>query len=200
MLSYIGNGDYCFSNSLHMSLLGSGVPIESLPLTSFLECLSTMPFGYTYFKEAELFFFSGPNPDLGLTRAIEMLGWTCTLESGGDEEEAWERLRAAVQHGPVLIGPVNMGYLTYNPNHPYLLGADHYILVLSIEEDYVQVHDPKGFPCAALPMENLLKAWRAEGMDLVYTDEPYTMRTALVNVEGSSKNVGSSVSSGNCKP
>jgi hypothetical protein len=72
-----------------------------------------------------------------------------------------------------------MGYLTYNPNHPYLLGADHYIVVLSVEEDHALVHDPKGFPCAALSVENLLKAWRAKGLDLTYTDEPYTMRTAF---------------------
>ncbi|HEX6556679.1 MAG TPA: hypothetical protein VF026_28220 [Ktedonobacteraceae bacterium] len=187
MLPYIGSGDYCFSNSLHMSLLASGAPAESLPSTGFLECLTTMPFGYTYFKEAELFFFSGPNPDLGLTRAIETLGWTCTLERGGDEGEALARLRAAVQRGPVLIGPVNMGYLTYNPNHAYLLGADHYIVVLSMEEDHVLVHDPKGFPCTALPVENLLKAWRAEKLDLVYTDEPYTMRTAFRPGEASSR-------------
>ena len=187
MQPYIGSGDYCFSNSLHMSLLGSGAPAESLPSTGFLECLTTLPFGYTYFKEAELFFFSGPNPDLGLTRAIETLGWTCKLERGGDEGEAFARLRAAVQHAPVLIGPLNMGYLTYNPNHPYLLGTDHYIVVLSIEEDHVLVHDPKGFPCAALPVENLLKAWRAEGVDLVYTDEPYTMRTAFRPIQASSR-------------
>ncbi|GHO82412.1 hypothetical protein [Dictyobacter formicarum] len=185
MLPYIGSGDYCFANSLHMSLLGSGAPPESLPPTGFLECLTTLPFGYTYFKEAELFFFSGPNPDLGLTRAIETLGWTCTLERGGDEGEALARLCAAVQHGSVLIGPLNMGYLTYNPNHPYLLGADYYIVVLTMEEDHVLVHDPKGFPCIALPVENLLKAWRAEGVDLVYTDEPYTMRTAFRSREAS---------------
>jgi hypothetical protein len=179
MLPYIGSGDYCFSNSLYMSLLGSGAHASSLPETSFLECLTTMPFGYTYFKEAELFFFSGPNPDLGLTRAIETLGWTCKLEHGGDEREAFSRMQAAVQQGSVLIGPVNMGHLTYNPNHAYLLGADHYLVVLGLEEDHVLVHDPKGFPSAALPVENLLKAWRAEEMDLVYTDEPYTMRTAF---------------------
>lgn len=187
MIPYIGSSDYCFANSLHMSLLASGAAAESLPSTGFLECLTTMPFGYTYFKEADLFFFGGPNPDLGLTRAIETLGWTCTLERGGDEGEALARLRAAIQHGPVLIGPVNMGYLTYNPTHPYLLGADHYLLVLGMEEDHVLVHDPKGFPCVALPVENLLNAWRAEGMDLAYTDEPYTMRTAFRPAEPRSR-------------
>jgi Butirosin biosynthesis protein H, N-terminal len=186
MLPYIGSGDYCFSNSLHMSLLGSGAPPDSLPPTSFIECLTTMPFGYTYFKEAELFFFSGPNPDLGLTRAIETLGWTCKLEHGGDEGEALARLRAAVQQGPVLIGPLNMGDLTYNPNHSYLVGADHYVVVMGFEEDHVLLHDPKGFPSAALPVEELLKAWRADRLDLEYTDEPYTMRTAFRPIQASS--------------
>jgi len=35
MLPYIGSGDYGFSHSLHMSLLGSGAPAESLPSTGF---------------------------------------------------------------------------------------------------------------------------------------------------------------------
>src|SRR5438270_7062002 len=188
MLAYVGSGDYCFSNSLHMSLLGSGSPTEGLPSTGFLECLTTMPFGYTYLKEAELFCFSGPNPDQGLTRAIETLGWTCQVERGGTEGEALTRLRAAAQHGPVLIGPLNMGSLTYNPNYPYLEGADHYIVVLSVEEDHVLVHDPKGFPCAALPVENLLKAWRAERIPLAYAaDKPYTLRAAFRPVEASSR-------------
>jgi hypothetical protein len=99
------------------------------------------------------------------------------------------RLREAVQQGPVLIGPLSMGYLTYNPNHPYLLGADHYVMVLSMDEDQVQVqvHDPKGYPSAALPVEYLLKAWRADGMDLAYTDEPFTMRIAFRPQEPSSR-------------
>src|SRR5579884_1109760 len=49
-----------------MSLLASGAPPESLPSIGFLECLTTLPFGYTYLKEAELFLLTfglqlGPN-------------------------------------------------------------------------------------------------------------------------------------------
>ncbi len=179
MLPYIGSGDYCFSNSLHMSLLGSGAAPDSLPFTGFIECLTTLPFGYTYLKETELFFFSGPNPDLGLTRAIETLGWECQMERGGTENEALARLRAALQHGPVLVGPLNMGQLIYNPNYPYLDGADHYVVVLTMEDDHVLVHDPKGFPSVALPIEKLLAAWRAENLAIAYTDEPYIQRSAF---------------------
>ncbi len=187
MLPYIGSGDYCFSNSLHMSLLGSGASPESLPSTGFIECLTTQPFGYTYLKTTELFFFSGPNPDLGLTRAIETLGWACQVECGGTESEALARLQAAARHGPVLIGPLNMGHLTYNPNYPYLMGADHYVVVLRFEGDHVLVHDPKGFPCVALPVEELLAAWRAEKLDIVYTDQPYIQRSAFRRIQTPSR-------------
>ena len=84
------------------------------------------------------------------------MGWTCRLEQGGDETGTCQRLRAAIQHSPVLIGPLDMGYLTYNP---YAFGgADHFLVVLTVEHDHVLVHDPKGFPYATLPLEDLLKA------------------------------------------
>lgn len=48
-----------------MSLLGSGASPESLPSPSFLECLTLMPFGYTYLKEAEISFSAAPTPIWG---------------------------------------------------------------------------------------------------------------------------------------
>jgi PAS domain-containing protein len=181
MLPYVGSGDYCYANSLYMSLLGSGANPDHLPSPGFLECLTTMPFGNTYLNAAKLFFFDGLDPHQGVTRAIETLGWTCRVEQGGDEHRALERLRAAIQHGPVLIGPLDMGYLTYNPNYPFLGGTDHFMVVLAVEADHVVVHDPKGFPCATLPLENLLKAWRAERIG--YVDETYILRADFRPVE-----------------
>ena len=181
MLPYVGSGDYCYANSLYMSLLGSGANADTLPSPGFLECLTTMPFGNTYLNEARLFFFDGLDPHQGLTRAIETLGWICRLEQGGGEEEVLERLRVAVQHGPALIGPLDMGYLTYNPNYPYSGGSDHFVVVLAVEADHVLVHDPKGFPCVTLPLENLLNAWRAERIG--YVDEAYILRAGFQQVE-----------------
>ena len=181
MLPYVGSGEYCYANSLHMSLLGSGANPDTLPAPGFLECLTTMPFGNTYLTGPQLFFFDGLDPHQGLTRAIATLGWTCRLEQRGDEQTSLERLRAAVQHGPVLIGPLDMGYLTYNPNHSLLGGADHFLVVLAMEPEYALVHDPKGFPYATLPLENLLNAWRAERIP--YIDEPYTLRADFRRVE-----------------
>lgn len=59
MVPYVGSGDYCYANSLHMSLLGSGASPDTVPSPGFLECLTTMPFGYTYLTRPQLFFFDG---------------------------------------------------------------------------------------------------------------------------------------------
>lgn len=132
MVPYVGSGPYCYANSLSMCLLGSGIPPEHVPPPGFLECLSTMPFGNTYLAGPQLFFFDGLDPDRGLTCALQPLGVRCRLERGGDDETALGRLRAAVQHGPVLLGPLDMGYLTYQPNHPHLGGSDHFVVALAV--------------------------------------------------------------------
>ncbi|MBA2283845.1 MAG: hypothetical protein H0W02_00025 [Ktedonobacteraceae bacterium] len=174
MIPYVGNGDYCYANSLYMSLLGSGATPDQVPSPGFLECLTTLPFGNAYRTSTRLVLFDGFDPDQGLTRAIATLGWTCQLERGGNEQEALRRLRTACQQGPVLLGPLDMGYLTYHPNASFLGGADHFVVVLEVLLDHVLIHDPKGIPYATLPFDALLQAWRAERIS--YIDETYTMR------------------------
>ncbi|PZW29380.1 hypothetical protein EI42_02674 [Thermosporothrix hazakensis] len=180
MLPYVGSGDYCYSNSLHMALRGSGAASEEVPLPGFLECLTTMPFGHAFLKRGETvqFFFDGLDPHRGLTRAIETLGWTCQLTQGGDEQAALERL--ALAKGPILVGPVDMGYLTYNPNAAYARGADHFVIVLAVEQDIVLLHDPKGYPCVPLDLKAFLQAWKAKA--IAYTQEPFIMRSDFVRV------------------
>jgi hypothetical protein len=185
MLSYTGNGPYCYANSLHMSLLGAGASPKEVPSPGFLECLTTVPFGnwYMALEDGPLVFFSGANidPDLGLTRAIKTLGWTCQESRGGEEVEALVHLRDAVAQGPVLVGPVDIGYLSYNPNHSYMGGSDHFMVVLGIENDVVLLHDPQGFPCAVLPLSEFMQAWKAERV--AYHHAPYTLRSMFQRVE-----------------
>lgn len=42
MAAYTGNGGYCFSNALHMSLLAAGADPSTLPEPWVVECLTTM--------------------------------------------------------------------------------------------------------------------------------------------------------------
>lgn len=169
---YTGSGAYCYSDSLHTCLLAAGA--EDLPDPGFLECLTTLPFGNTYLKQEgePLIFFDGLDPDRGLTRAMAALGWTCDEWHGGSDEEALERLQTAVESGPALVGPLDMGYLPYNPGAPR--GADHFVVALTVYEDRVLLHDPAGYPCATLTTGELLAAWRADAVD--YKRGPYTLR------------------------
>ncbi len=182
---YTGNGAYCYSNSLHMSLLAAGADPNDIPNPSFLECLSTMPFGNLYLalEESPLVFFSSPimDPDQGLTLAIKTLGWTCQEQRGGEENESLAHLREAVLRGPVIAGPLDLGYLSYNPGHTYLAGADHFVVILAVESDHVLIHDPQGYPCAILPYSDFLQAWRADRID--YRTAPYTFRSDFRQVE-----------------
>lgn len=57
-----------------------------------------------------------------------------------------------------------MGYLTYNPLHKRMSGADHFVLAYRFEKEGVLIHDPEGFPSVILPFRQLELAWKAENI------------------------------------
>jgi hypothetical protein len=183
MYSYTGNGAYCYANSIHMGLSAAGM--TGLPEVGFLECLTTMPFGKL--NMGGEFYPSGQlvEPDIGLTKALEALGWTCDEHLGGTAETAVAALRQAAARAPALVGPLDMGWLTYNPEHKHLEGADHFIIVLAVEEERLRIHDPAGYPYAVLPLDDFLQAWRAEAVG--YGRKPYLMRSNFRQVEAISR-------------
>lgn len=61
-----------------------------------------------------------------------------------------------------MLGPLDMGYLIYNPNHRYLGGSDHYVLAIDFNENEILLHDPAGFPFVWLTFEQLELAWKVE--------------------------------------
>jgi hypothetical protein len=40
LIPYAGKSEYCYANSLHMSLVGAGADARDLPEVGFLECLA----------------------------------------------------------------------------------------------------------------------------------------------------------------
>jgi len=176
---YSGSGAYCYANSLHMCLGAAG--FDAVPGPGFLECLTTMPFGAGYIRlEQGALPLLSPvtvDPDAGLTRALAALGWTCQEGQGGDEAEALDRLREGLMHGPVVLGPLDMGYLSYHPDCAHQPDADHHIAVLALEDDHALVHDPDGYPYAVLPLADLLTSWRADSID--WKRGAYRMRYAF---------------------
>ncbi|WP_030158736.1 hypothetical protein [Streptomyces sp. NRRL S-244] len=173
MLDYVGSGPYCYTNSLAM-VLGPDAPAPAV-----IETLTGSPFGMQFIAGAlPLFDPYGWHPETGLDSAIGLLGWRCERSDGGTPGEALARLRAACARGPVLVGPVDMGLLLYQPGTPSADGGDHYVVVLTADEERVRLHDPHGHPYATLPTGAFLAAWEAESVS--YTDAPYVLRTGFV--------------------
>ncbi|MFJ9428607.1 hypothetical protein ACIRQY_02990 [Streptomyces sp. NPDC101490] len=175
MLDFVGSGPYCFTNSLAMVLGGD------TPSTAVVETLTGSPFGAQLLGGSlPLFDPYGWHPEIGLGSAIGLLGWSCERTDGGAPAEALERLRAACSRGPVLVGPVDMGLLLYQPGTPNADGGDHYVVVLAADRDEVELHDPHGHPYATLPTGAFLAAWEARS--IAYTDAPFVLRTGFTRL------------------
>ncbi|MET8830923.1 hypothetical protein ABZX40_29245 [Streptomyces sp. NPDC004610] len=174
-LAFRGATPYCYSNSLAM-VMGSAAPAPSA-----LEVLTGSPFGAQW-EENGLFFFDPPgwDPDLGLDRALDLLGWTCRTTGGGDETQAVRRLRDATRSGPAVVGPVDMGLLLHQPGAAGRAeGADHWVVVLAVEDGEVVFHDPEGFPFATLPLPAFVAAWNSRE---VHFARPFTLRSEFRRV------------------
>ena len=76
-------------------------------------------------------------------------------------------------------GPLEMGHLRHQPEMTGPIGADHYVVVLDVDDERVLVHDPQGYPYACVPVGDFLTAWLAETVNY---GEPYTMRTGFAKV------------------
>jgi hypothetical protein len=173
-LAYVGSGPYCYANSFAM-LLG-----EQAPSTAVIEVTTGGPFGMQLIGGKLVFFDAyGWNPELGFDQALTAFGWTSTVTKGGDADEALDRLTKAATNGPVWVGPIEMGHLHHQPEMTGPIGADHYVVVLDVNDQRVLIHDPHGYPYAEVPIDDFMTAWRAETIS--YGD-PYTMRTEFVKV------------------
>jgi hypothetical protein len=172
---YTGNSAYCYSNSLHMCLQHAGM--REIPNVGLLECATGMPFGTSFLNFKMPLFFPNPaksDPDQGLSQALGTLGWTCELWQGNEAETARAELEVVLRYGPVLLGPVDMSFLRYDPNHTSKQGGDHFVVALSIEDTFVRLHDPQFYPYAVLPINQLMQAWNASTIG--YIDKTYTLR------------------------
>lgn len=166
---YTGAGPYCYTNSLAM-MFG-----REAPDTAVIEFATGSPFGMQLVGGALPFFDPyGWTPEAGFDGALDAMGWASATAQGGSAQEALERLEAALAAGPVWVGPVEMGWLRYQPGKQGPIAADHYLVVLAVENGWVRMHDPEGHPFACLPIGDFMAAWQANTLDY---GQPYTMRT-----------------------
>ena len=171
---YVGSGPYCYANSFAM-MFG-----EAAPSPAVIEFATSSPFGMQLIGGSLPFFDPyGWDPEAGFDGALAALGWTSEVSKGDDAEDALSRLRSALKDGPVWVGPVEMGHLRHQPGMTGPIEADHYVVVLALDEERVLMHDPQGYPYASLPISDFMAAWSAK--TLTYGDS-FTMRSGFSRV------------------
>lgn len=161
MTGYQGNGAYCYANaaSMLLSTIGANIP------PSLLEVLTGFSLGAAIEIDNHLLYFDNgtSSPDQGINNAFQCLGFEVLEKVCLDGQPIpLDALKDDLAKSPVMLGPLDMGYLTYNPNYRFLGGADHYVLALGHHDDGILLHDPAGFPFATLSFEQLEPAWRAD--------------------------------------
>ena len=177
MQMYFGDVSLCYSYSLAMALDAYGYDFKA----EFLEAIMVMGNGASIVKEDEqhpLVFFDNGMPDLSISHSLKILGFDYEdfyLKDGAevDLEEIRRKLETFLSNGPVVLGPLDMGHLTYNPNHTILYGVDHFVTVYALDGQYLYLHDPAGFACMKVAFNDILEAWKAEAID--YKRGAYSM-------------------------
>ncbi|ORO66934.1 peptidase [Streptococcus oralis] len=177
MQMYFGDVSLCYSYSLAMALDSYGYDFKA----EFLEAIMAMGNGASIVKEDDqhpLVFFDNGMPDLSISHSLKILGFDYEdfyLKGGAevDLEEIKRKLETFLFNEPVVLGPLDMGHLTYNPNHTILYGVDHFVTVYDIDDQYLYLHDPAGFACMKVAFNDILEAWKAEAID--YKRGAYSM-------------------------
>lgn len=177
MQMYFGDVSLCYSYSLAMALDSFGYDFKA----EFLEAIMVMGNGASIVKEDEqhpLVFFDNGMPDLSISHSLKILGFDYEdfyLKDGAevDLEEVKGKLEMFLSNGPVVLGPLDMGHLTYNPNHTILYGVDHFVTVYALDGQYLYLHDPAGFACMKVAFKDILEAWKADAID--YKRGAYSM-------------------------
>jgi hypothetical protein len=151
---------YCYANSTAMLLGSIGENISP----RLIEVLTGVSLGAFQTPDG-LPFFSGRCglPDKGIGAALELLGFACEEDASAQAEpDPLDRLPAMLEASPVLLGPLDMQHLVYNPMRPPFPGVDHFVLALGSDGERTRLHDPAGFAHALIDREHLKTAWRAD--------------------------------------
>ena len=163
LVPFYGNGPYCYSNSTSMLLASSG---ENIP-SAEIEVYTGVGLGAFLIPNEKLLFFSNlaNPPDKGITRALSLLGFEFKetfLDQPGNPP--YDKLASDLKTSPAVLGPLDMGYLSHNPLHKRMLGADHFVLAYGSDKDGLLIHDPEGFPNVRVSFSQFETAWRAESI------------------------------------
>jgi hypothetical protein len=158
-MEYHGSVPYCYANSVAMLLSANGERVYP----GLVEVLTGVGLGAVQAPDGRTYLSTTPQQvPAGVDRALELLGFEATAAAGPEDADVLELLGAELATGPVMLGPLDMGHLSYIPWHRALAGSDHYLVAYAVDDQRAHLRDPAGFPATALGREDLARAWRAE--------------------------------------
>lgn len=161
--TYYGNGAYCYSNSTAMLFASIGEDINP----SLLEAIGGVGIGAFVLPNSNIAFLSDYSglPDVAISKSMSILGFEFEEKVGKNPNNPpFEELGGVLSKSPVVVGPLDMGYLSYDPGHKNHGGVDHFVFVFKISDDRAYLHDPAGFPNVSISLDDLEKAWKAEAI------------------------------------
>jgi hypothetical protein len=158
---YIGNGKYCWEDAVDMLLRQIGETISP----PYLEAISGCGIGAFFDKRTDWLYFNFAIPNEELTYDLKKLGFSikdvCIPKT---DESPVKELINDLKSSPIIVGPVNMGLLKYNPNYWFLNGSDYYILLYDCNELGFFIHDPAGLPCVYMSFIDFIRCWKSTNL------------------------------------
>jgi hypothetical protein len=157
-IPYIGKAEYCYSNCSAMLLASIGEDVAP----SKIEVMTGMGVGAFKGRDSNILFFDCWHTDMGVSIALTSLGFEFDeAASVSPDELPFDELRTILEHGPAILGPVDIGLLTYRPRSRGANGSVHYVLAHGIDDERIYLHDPWGYPFVNISHEDLKEAWEA---------------------------------------
>src|SRR5262245_16640423 len=132
MTTYVGNAAYCYANTTAMLLASIGESVSP----SLIEVLTGVGLGAWWDRSSRLAFFDSVAPTAGAGGAPPRRRFSCRGRAGaGGAPPPLDELRRALAAGPVALGPIDMGDLSYVPWASQARGSDHFVLAYAIDAD-----------------------------------------------------------------
>lgn len=146
------------------------------------EAFTTVPFGVVNKIENPFRVFTCYcDPDEGIDRALQALEIPYRIHYQTEEGDSYQSLALMDEwllYKPVVLGPLNMEYLTYILHSHLFECMDHFICVLGKEgEDYI-ISDSEGISISRINRSELIRAW--EGDKIPEGRGKYIMRQVLI--------------------
>ena len=135
-------------------LLGMALAVAGLEVPGDLDCLTGRPFTFRCPIGQPLEWLAPLlDPWSRITAALEALGLSAGCSAlarpTGQEEALLEEVHKQLQHGPVLVGPLDRLRVWDRLEGRYCPAAAHFILILERRGGGFIVHDPEGCPFLA---------------------------------------------------